>query len=58
MTGPWPLIICREDTAQSNQLHRQLSARGRYSIGSRLEITLEYGYIASHQLETISSTAS
>ena len=49
--------MCREDTAQSNQLHRQLSTRGRYSIDSRLEITLEHGYIASHQLETIASAA-
>ena len=45
--------LIRECTAQPNQLCRQLSTRGGYSISSQVEITLEYGYIASHQVETV-----
>ena len=54
VTSPWPLNLYREDIAQPNQLYRQLSTRGRNSTTSQVEITLEYGYIASHQVETAS----
>ena len=57
VTGPWPLILYGEDTTQQNQPYRQLSTRGRYRISSRVEIALEYGYIASHQSETTSGEA-
>lgn len=51
------IVLIRECTAQPNQLYRQLSTRGRYSISSQVDISLEYGYIASHQVETASGEA-
>ena len=46
-----------EDTAQPNHLCRQVFTRGRHSTTSRVEISLEYGYFASHQVETASGEA-